>query len=80
MLVGTIILYTKIMAEQPCLNSYFNTTQLVMGTIENFLSRLFKDKTPWYPSILPYSDIYILINILLKNLPFMASCTYFSEQ
>ena len=41
---------------------------LVMGGIENFLSRLLKDKTPRYHGILPYSDFYIFINILLRNL------------
>ena len=32
-----------------------------MGGIENFLSRLLKDKIPWYHGILPYSDLYIRI-------------------
>ena len=41
---------------------------LVMGGIENFLSRLLKDKIPRYHGILPCSDFYILINILLRNL------------
>ena len=31
--------------------------QLVMGGIENFLSRLLKDKIPRYHGILPYSDL-----------------------
>ena len=42
---------------------------LVMGGIENFLSRLLKDKIPQYHGI----DFYILINILLR---FMSSCNY----
>ena len=41
---------------------------LVMDGIENFLSRLLKDKIPRYHGILPCSDFYILINILLRNL------------
>ena len=35
------------------------------GGIANFLSRLLKDKIPRYHGILPYSNFYILINILL---------------
>ena len=58
---------------------------LVMGGIENFLSRLLKDKIPRYHSILLYSNFYILINILLRNLHFYAimellsKCKIFSE-
>ena len=59
----------------PCmLGCETNTTQcminiaVVMGGIENFLSRLLKDKIPRYHGILPYSDFYIFINILLRNL------------
>ena len=37
-----------------------------MGGIENFLSWLLKYKIPWYHGILPYSDFYIFINILLN--------------
>ena len=33
--------------------------ELVMGGIENFLSRLLKDKIPRYHGILPYSDFSI---------------------
>ena len=44
-------------------------TKLVMGGIENFLSRLLKDKIPWYHGILLYSDFYTFTNIiLLRNL------------
>ena len=54
--------------------------ELVMGGIENFLSRLLKDKIPRYHGILPYSDFYIFINILLRNLQnlstFRVSCNY----
>ena len=39
-----------------------------MGGIENFLSRLLKDKIPQYHGILPYSDFYTFTNILLQNL------------
>ena len=45
-----------------------------MGGIENFLSRLLKDKIPRYHGILPYSDFYILVSILLH---FMSSWAYF---
>ena len=41
---------------------------VVMGGIENFLSRLLKDKIPRYHGILPYSDFYTFTNILLRNL------------
>jgi len=41
---------------------------LVIGGVENFLFQLMKDKIPWYHDILPHSDFYILINILLRNL------------
>ena len=39
-----------------------------MGAIENFLSRLLKDKIPRYHGILPYSDFYTFTNILPRNL------------
>ena len=39
-----------------------------MGDIENFLSRLLKDKIPRYHGILPYNDFYTFTNILLRNL------------
>ena len=39
-----------------------------MGGIENFLSRLLKDKISRYHGILPYSDFYTFTNILLRNL------------
>ena len=35
-----------------------------MGGIENFLSRLLKDKIPRYHGILPYSDFYTFTNII----------------
>ena len=39
-----------------------------MDGIENFLSRLLKDKIPQYHGILSYSDFYTFTNILLRNL------------
>ena len=39
--------------------NYKNTLKLVMGGIENFLSRLLKGKIPRYHGILPYSDFSI---------------------
>ena len=40
-----------------------------MVDIENFLSRLLKDKIPRYHGILPYSGFYTFTNIiLLRNL------------
>ena len=39
-----------------------------MGSIENFLSQLLKDKIPRYHGILLYSDFYTFTNILLRNL------------
>ena len=44
---------------------------LVMGGTENLLSQLLKDKIPRYQGILPYSDFYMLINILQRNLHFI---------
>ena len=44
---------------------------VVIGGIENFLSRLLKDKIPQYHSILRmplYSDFYTFTNILPRNL------------
>ena len=57
--------------------SYYrdNYSHVVMGGIENFLYRFLKDKIPRYHGILPYSDFYIFINILLKICPLLESCT-----
>ena len=45
----------------------FDPLHIVMGGIENFLSRLLKDKIPRYHGILPYSDFYTFTNILLTR-------------
>ena len=47
--------------------------RLVMGGIKIFLYQLLNDKILRYHHILPCSDFYISINILLRNLHFMAS-------
>ena len=39
-----------------------------MGGIGNFLSRLLKDKIPRCHGILPYSDLFIFINVVQSNL------------
>ena len=41
---------------------------LVMGGIENFLSRLLKDKIPRYHGKLPYSDFYIFYTKFIMQL------------
>ena len=46
------------------LKAYYS---LVMGGIENFLSRLLKDKIPRYHGILPYSDFYTFTNIFTEK-------------